>query len=149
MAQGLLEFTGLKNLEPLEQTIVKGIAQEYFPRVKREVKNDIDLIIHVKPYRKAGKRAKYSVHVKCIYATKVEDVNKVADWDLPKGVHEAFVALLNILRKKIKNGPSKYKVRKSTQKSEKQVARRAAQVKKDKRKSRAKKNAQKKRNRTN
>ena len=34
---GLMEFTVLRELEPLEQTIIKVIAQEYFPVLQREV----------------------------------------------------------------------------------------------------------------
>lgn len=148
MANNLLEFTGLRELEPLEQTIIKGLANEYFPKIQREAKNDIDLLVHVKVYEKEGKRSKYSVHLKCIYATKVLDVNKVADWDLPRGVHEAFVALLNMLRKRTKNFPGKYKLRKSQNKKPKQVKRRLRKVKKSKKKSSVKKRALKKRGRT-
>ena len=143
MASGILEFTGLRDLEPLEQTIIKGIAQEYYPKVEREEHNIIDLIIHVKPYHKLGHKSKYSIHLKCIYATKTLNVDNVADWDLPKGVHEAFVALLNLLRHELKGGPSKYKARKSSHKSEKQIIRRAEQVRKSKKKSNVKKRAAK------
>lgn len=143
-----VEYTGLHKLEPLEQTIVKGISEEYYPKVKREAKNDIDLLVHVKSHHKTGNRAKYSVHVKMIYATKTMNIDHVADWDLPKAVHEAFVALMNLTRGELKNSSSKYKKRKSTQKSEKQVIRRAAAVKKNKKKSSVKKKVTKKRSKT-
>lgn len=144
---GLLEFTGLKNLEPLEQTIVKGIAQEYFPLVLRAVHNDADVLVHVKAYGKGGKREKYSIHIKVIYPGDILDVNKVHDWDLPRGVHEAFVALLNMAKKRFNLDSTKYEIRKSTQKSEKQIKRREWQIRKDKKKSRIRRNANKKRNR--
>lgn len=145
---GLMEFTGLKELEPLEQTIVKGIAQEYFPVLQQRVHNDIDLLVHVKAYNKAGNRSKYSIHLKLIYAGNVIDVNKAHDWDLPKGVNEAFVSLLNIAKKKFSLDANKYKFRKSENKNEKQIIRRAEQVRRDKKKSSSKRRALKKRGRT-
>lgn len=145
---GLMEFTGLKELEPLEQTIVKGIAQDYFPILQQRVHNDIDLLVHVKSYNKAGNRSKYSIHLKLIYAGDVIDVNKVHDWDLPKGVHEAFVALLNIAKKKFKLDANKYKERKSQNKSEKQVWRRERAVTSNRKKMSRRKRALSKRRRT-
>lgn len=143
---GLLEFTGLRELEPLEQTIVKGIAQEYYPLLQRSVHNNIDVLVHVKPYEKGGNRAKYSIHIKLIYAGNVLDVNKVHDWDLPKGVHEAFVALLNMAKKKFDLDANKFEQRKSTKKSEKQIKRREAKIQKDRTKQSVRRNVKKKRN---
>ncbi len=145
---GLIEFTGLKNLEPLEQTIVKGIAQEYFPILQRELHNDIDVLVHVKAYEKGGKRHKYSIHLKVIYASNVLDVNHVHDWDLPRGVHEAFVALLNIVKKKFKGDTTKFAIRKSQNKNEKQIKRREREVRNNKKKWHIRKEMKKKRSRT-
>lgn len=144
----MLEFTGLKELEPLEQTIVKGIAQEYYPLLQRDVHQDVDILVHVKTYNKGGHKSKYSIHLKLIYAGNVLNVDKVHDWDLPRGVHEAFVALLNMAKHKFKLDPLKWPKRKSTNKSWKQIKRRERQVKKDKRKSSVRRRALKKRRRT-
>jgi hypothetical protein len=146
---GSMEFTGLKGLEPLEQTIVKGIAQEYLPILERDVHSDIDVLVHVKSYNKGGNRTKYSIHLKLIYAGNVIDVNKVHDWDLPKGVHEAFVALINIAKKKFRNDTSRtVTMRKSQNKSENQVKRRERKISKDKRKQTIRRTVQRKRSRT-
>jgi hypothetical protein len=145
---GLLEFTGLRELEPLEQTIVKGISQEYFPIIQREVHNDIDVLVHVKAYNKGGKRSKYSVHLKLIYAGNVLDVNKVHDWDLPRGVHESFVALLNMAKHKFRGDVTNVKARKSINKNEKGIKRREMLIRKDKKKSKIRKQTRRKRNRT-
>ncbi len=144
-----LEFTGLRELEPLEQTIVKGIAQEYFPVLQRDVHNDINVLVHVKAYNKGGKRAKYSVHLKLIYAENSINVDHVHDWDLPRGVHEAFVALLNMAKKRFHLDVSnRNQVRKSQNKSEKQIRRREQDIRKDKKKSKIRRQANNKRNRT-
>ncbi len=143
----VLEFTGLSELEPLEQTIVKGIAQEYYPLLQRDIHQDVDILVHVKSYGKGGHRNKYSVHLKLIYGGNILNVDKVHDWDLPKGVHEAFVALLNIAKKRFKLDPLKYPKRKSENKSWKQIKRRERQVRKDKRKSSVRRRALSKRRR--
>lgn len=143
-----VEFTGLKELEPMEQTIVRGIADQYLPKIERDVHNDVDLLVHVKGYNKGGHRSKYSVHLKAIYATKVANVDNVYDWDLPKAVHEGFVALLNMLKKQLRLDANQFRIRKSTQKDEIQIKRRERQVSGDKKKSKMRKQANKKRNRT-
>ena len=145
---GLIEFTGLKELEPLEQTIVKGIAQEYFPILQRDLHNDIDLLVHVKPYTKGGNRVKYSVHLKLVYAGNVINVDKVHDWDLPKAVHESFVALLNISKKQFVGDETRYGARRSQNKSEKTIKRREREIRNNKRKSHIRREMNKKRNRT-
>ena len=145
---GLLEFTGLRDLEPLEQTIVKGIAQEYFPILQRNVHNDIDVLVHVKPYTKGGKREKYSIHLKVVYAGNVFNIDKVHDWDLPRAVHESFVAMLNLIKKDFRNDSTKWPIRKSQNKSEKTILRREREIKDNKRKSTIRREMNKKRNRT-
>ncbi len=145
---GLLEFTGLRELEPLEQTIVKGIAQEYFPFLQRAMHNDIDVLVHIKPYDKGGKRSKFSIHIKVIYAGNVLDVNNVHDWDLPKGVHEAFVAALNMAKKIFDLDSTKYEIRKSQNKSEKQAKRRERKIQRDKKKRHIRNWTEYRRNRT-
>ncbi len=144
-----MEFTGLKYLEPLEQTIVKGIAQEYLPILQREAHNDIDVLVHVKSYNKGGNRSKYSVHLKLISSGSSIDVDKTHDWDLPRGIHEAFVDLLNIAKKKFGNDTSRrYEFRKSQNKNDKSIRRRELEVRKNKRKSSIRKQMNKKRGRT-
>ncbi|MBN2421007.1 hypothetical protein JXB27_01890 [Candidatus Woesearchaeota archaeon] len=128
------EYTGLRELEPLEQTIVKGITEQYLPRLERDAHNDIDLLVHVKGYNKGGHRSKYSVHLKLIYATNVVNVDNVYDWDLPKGVHKAFIALLNMLKKKFALDANLYKIRKSENKDKEGVKRRERYVQGNKRK---------------
>ncbi|MBN2421271.1 hypothetical protein JXB27_03260 [Candidatus Woesearchaeota archaeon] len=128
------EYTGLKELEPLEQTIVKGITEQYLPKLERDAHNDVNLLVHVKGYNKGGHRSKYSVHLKLIYATKVANVDNVYDWDLPKAVHEAFVALLNVLKKQFALDGNQYKFRKSENKNAESVKRRERYVQGNKRK---------------
>jgi len=153
--RGSVEFTGLKQLEPVEQTIIKGIAQEYLPIIQRQLNNNFDLLVHVKAHKKSpdasmnDKRTKYAIHLKLIYANNnIFNVDKVHDWDLPKGAHESFVALMNVIKKQFKNDATRFPQRKSTQKSEKQIKRREVQISKDKRKQTVRREVQKKRNRT-
>ena len=155
--RGTIEYTGLKQLEPLEQTIVKGIAQEYLPIIQRQIHNGFDLLVHIKAHNKSpssefgkvDKRQKYSVHLKLIFTDNIIlNVDKVHDWDLPKGMHESFVALLNRVKKEYKLDANKYKARKSANKSPKQVKRRERQISKSKKKQTIRRNAQKKRNKT-
>ncbi|HME86879.1 MAG TPA: hypothetical protein VKE88_00515 [Candidatus Nanoarchaeia archaeon] len=153
-----VEFTGLKELEALEQTIVKGIAQEYLPILERKVKNNFDLLVHVKGHNrsppsdsmKSDKRIKYSVHLKLIYANNNSlNIDKVHDWDLPKAMHVSMVALLNRLNKEFKGDVSKTYNRKSANNSEKRIREREMEVRKDRKKSSVRKQANKKRNKTN
>ncbi len=152
---GNVEFTGLRDLEPLEQTIVKGIAQEYLPVIQQHINNNFDLLVHVKAHNrtidndvdKVDKNTNYGIHIKLIFATKnIINVDRVADWDLPRGIHESFVALLNRVKKEFRQDANQYRTRKSIQKNEKQILRREFQVRNDKKKAKIRKQANKKRN---
>ena len=52
----LIQFTGLKELEALDQERVKDLAATYYNKIKRSLKNITTLEIHIKEYRKEGGR---------------------------------------------------------------------------------------------
>lgn len=144
----IIQYIGLRDLEPLEQDIVKRISEQCSPRLLREAHNDIDITVHVKTHNKGGSRSKYSVHLKLVYANNVLDIDKVADWELPRAVADAFEAMHQKIKKEWKEDKTAFPIRKSTNKSEKAVKQRERDVSGNKRKSTIRRQVQKKRNRT-
>jgi hypothetical protein len=86
----LIQFTGLKELESLDQERVKDLAATYYDKIKRSLKNITTLQIHIKEYKKEGARKKYSVHIKAVAPTKVIVSTKAHDWDIARVMHKAF-----------------------------------------------------------
>ncbi len=85
-----IQFTGLNELTAEDQARVKDLAAEYYNKIKRALKNVTSLAIHIKPYRKAGKKKKFSVHIKAIAPTVVLTSTKAVDWDIARVMHKAF-----------------------------------------------------------
>ncbi|MBN1543950.1 hypothetical protein JW898_00645 [Candidatus Woesearchaeota archaeon] len=85
-----IQFIGLKELEEVDQEMVRKITAEYYPKIQRQIKNITSLVVHIKQYSKGGHRPKYSMHVRAVAPTKILETQKTSEWDLSKALHNAF-----------------------------------------------------------
>jgi len=90
MEYEVIQFIGVKKLPPEDQALVHALSTEYYPKIKRSLKNLTSLAVHVKEYKKAGRRHKYSIHVRVLAPTQIFESTKAADWDLRRTLHKAF-----------------------------------------------------------
>lgn len=86
----IIQFVGVKKLPAEDQARVHALSTEYHFTIQRQLKNLTSLIIHVKEYKKEGKRHKYSIHVRAVAPTQIFESTKAADWDLSRTLHKAF-----------------------------------------------------------
>lgn len=100
----IVQFVGLKSLSSEEQEVLYRLSLEYLDKVRRSVQGPIStLVVHVKKYNSAGKRKKFSLHVRCIVASKeIFESCKSHDWDLPRALHKSFEDLRQQIAHKLR-----------------------------------------------
>ena len=86
----IIQFVGLKDLEPMEQETVQRLTTEYYEKIKRDFNNITDLVVHIKTHGKGGERKKFSIHIRAIAPTVMIETDKSHDFDLARAVHKAF-----------------------------------------------------------
>ncbi len=102
-----ITYSGLHDLKPEEQLILKSIIERDFPKLKRYIKKDIELLVHVRVLKKES-RSRYDVSLRIeaparIISEKNVDSERGGDWDLKKSCHRAVKALENELEHKFRN----------------------------------------------
>lgn len=90
MNDELIQFIGLRELDPVDQEMVRKIIFEQYPKLKRRLHNLTSLVVHIKPYGKGGARQKYSFHMRAVAPTRIFESTKAYAWDLATSVHKAF-----------------------------------------------------------
>ena len=84
-----IEYKGISGLEPEDRDMIKGLAEEYYPKIQRELKNVTKLVVHIKSSSKGGHRIRYHINVRAEAPTRIFESSS-EEWDLAKGLHEAF-----------------------------------------------------------
>ena len=90
MAQ--IQLIGTKKLDEIEKKLVNKLANEYYQKIVRSLRNITNVVLDLKSYKKSGKKQKYSLHVRVNGPFKTFEASAV-DWDLARVVHEAFKAI--------------------------------------------------------
>ncbi len=90
MEHEIIQFVGVKDLEPVDQAVVNKLSTEYYDKLKRMINNLASLKVHVKVSNEEGKKKKYHMHTQLIAPTKTFTSTKSEDWDLPRALHKTF-----------------------------------------------------------
>ncbi len=95
-----IQCTGTEELDEMEKSIVNKLANEYYQKIARSLKNITSLQIHIKTYEdenksRKEKQRKFSIHAKAIAPTSIFASTKAHDWDLARTLHKAFKDLEN------------------------------------------------------
>lgn len=110
----MLQFVGLKSLEPMEQELVQRVSTENFEKIKRMLHNITKIKVHIKSYEKerplknqkvfgahrakhSGKRKKYSLHIQARAPGGPLDVDKAQGFDLARVIHKGFADLKGLI----------------------------------------------------
>lgn len=98
--QEMIQYVGVSDLEPEEQLEVSRLSTEYYPKLKRQLKNVMSLVVHIKRYDKGGS-TKFSIHTRVIAPTRIFESCKSHDFDLARALHKSFKDLENEIRHKL------------------------------------------------
>ena len=72
-----------------EKDLINKLANEYYEKIQRSLKNLTSITLHIKAHSKGGKAKKWDLRVKVIAPTKIFEAQE-SDWDLAKSLHKVF-----------------------------------------------------------
>lgn len=98
--QEVIQLVGVNKLPAEEQAVVQEITTSEYEKVKRDMHNLTDLVVHVKTYEKDGGRKKYSLHVRVNAPSVMFESSRSDDWDLRRAMHKAFEDVKNQVKHK-------------------------------------------------
>lgn len=104
-ATEVIQFAGVRELEPSEQDTVQSLSTEYFEKIKREMHNVTNVIVHVTTGGKLDgkeKRRRYTLHVRAISPGFVFESSKNDDYELPRAVHKSFEEILSQIQHRLR-----------------------------------------------
>ncbi len=93
-----IQIIGIKELDEMELEAVNRIAGKGIEKIKRELKNEVSITVHVKGHGKQGSQKKYSIHVKVLAPTRMFTSTKSVDWNLETALHGAFEDVVKMIR---------------------------------------------------
>ena len=111
--QNIIKYSGLKNLNEEEQSILKSLVEKDYPRLERMVKNTCDLTVDINTSKKeTRKRFMISLRLESPaqrFVVKTRDTEQWGDWDLTKATHKALDALYFEIKHRLKTDTSSWK----------------------------------------
>jgi len=84
-----IQIKGIDELNDEEKNLVNTLANEYYGKIQRELKNATSISLHVKQHSKTGNRHKSDIRIKVIAPTKIFEAQE-SDWDLARTLHKVF-----------------------------------------------------------
>lgn len=96
-----LQITGLDSLNDFEKATLNKLANEYYPKIQRAIKNITSLVVHIKSESKGGKRKRYIVKIRAIAPTRVFE-SSAEKWDLAMALHKSFEEILHEIEHRFK-----------------------------------------------
>ena len=82
-----------------ERWALHKLLNEYYSKVKRQLKNKVVFEVHIKVHEKEGKRKKFNVHVDVDSAKRFGAT--ADDWDLARAVHKVMKNIMSEIEHKL------------------------------------------------
>ena len=90
----LIQIANIDVLNEDEKELLTTLANEYYQKVIRALKNECSIKINIKEYGRVednpDKKVKYSIHVVVTTATKLRFESGADDWDFARTIHKVF-----------------------------------------------------------
>ena len=84
-----IQVTGIDELNDEDKELVNTLANEYYGKIQRGLKNITSITLHIKQHSKTGDRHKSDIRVKVIAPTRIFEAQE-SDWDLARTLHRVF-----------------------------------------------------------
>ncbi len=112
-----IQFARLESIDIDEfaKRWVMKISSFYAEKLAYLVKNELNIALHFKEYKKKGKQHKFSIHARAIFPGGTVASGNAHDWDIRRAVHKAFRDLEHQLRSRFKKSKAAASVRKSSE----------------------------------
>ena len=98
-----IQYTGLKDLKDSEKIILDKLSADYYARIQRAIKNEnTSITIHIKVYKKAGNRRKFSINTKVVAPTMIFESKRSNDWNFQTALHGSLESLYKEILSKLR-----------------------------------------------
>ena len=85
-----IQIIGIDKVEDeTEKETINKLANEYYVKIQRALKNITSVTLHIKAHTKGGKSKKWDIRVKVIAPTRIFEAHE-SDWDLARSLHRVF-----------------------------------------------------------
>ena len=118
MPSNMIKYVGLGDLSVDEQQTLKRIIQQESVKVTRATKAPVNLMVKVNVHKNAGKRKRYTIHVKAstrqgVFNAKTGEKpsKNSGDWDLTTAAHKAIEKLAAETEHRLQSSTAKWKKR--------------------------------------
>src|SRR3989344_5034107 len=88
-----IQTKGIELLDDKKRIIARKLFEDYYKKIKRQIKNPLSIRVSIKEYNKEGKIKKYSLNVETISSGKTFKANAY-DWDLTTTIHQVFEKII-------------------------------------------------------
>ncbi len=103
-----IQITGIDEISEEDKDLVNTLANEYYAKIQRSLKNITSITLHIKQHSKGGKRKKSDIRVKVIAPTRIFEAQE-SDWDLARTLHRVFKNIERQLEHRLKVSDQKDK----------------------------------------
>lgn len=84
-----IQIIGIDEIEDeFEKATINKLANEYYEKIQRALKNITSVTLHIKKHTKGGK-IKWDIRVRVIAPTRIFEAQE-SDWDLARTLHRVF-----------------------------------------------------------
>jgi len=84
-----IQIIGIDEANDAEKVIINKLANEYYEKIQRSLKNLTSITLHIKAHSKGGKAKKWDLKVKAVAPTRIFE-SQESDWDLARSLHRVF-----------------------------------------------------------
>ena len=85
-----IQIIGIDEIDDeFDKATINKIANNYYDKIHRALRNITSITLHVKKHTKGGKAHKWDMRVKVIAPTRIFEA-KESDWDLARSLHRVF-----------------------------------------------------------
>lgn len=103
-----IQVIGTELLNDDEKATANKLANEYYKKIFRELKNITSVTAHIKVHSKGGKRKKFDLRVKAIAPTRIFEAQE-SDWDLARTFHRVFRNIKREIQHRLHSDSQRYK----------------------------------------
>ncbi len=96
-----IQIIGIDTIEDeFEKATINKLANEYYEKIQRALRNITSVTLHIKKHTKGGK-AKWDMRVRVIAPTRIFEAQE-SDWDLARTLHRVFKNIERELQHRLK-----------------------------------------------
>ena len=97
-----IQIIGIDEIDDeFEKATINKLANEYYEKIQRGIKEFTSVTLHIKKHSKGGKTKKWDMRVRITAPSQILEAQE-SDWDLAKSLHKVFNNIERELQHKLR-----------------------------------------------